>query len=127
MARPIWHSERALREVASEIYSLRQAGFPELPGPVASLTRIRGEIYAQLGFRIPSPISLILKLFGLSPGEIKLWYHAESGWMTGARARPGARQVYRSVSREVAYQILRGELTHELEETLMAPETYFGE
>jgi len=82
---------------------------------------------AQVGFKAPRPLTLIAKLIGLSPGVIKVWHDAESGWMSEARARPGAPPVYRAVSDEVAMAILKGELTHELEEKLLTPDEYIGE
>ena len=81
----------------------------------------------QVGFKLPRPVSLLLRLVGLSPGVLKVWHDAESGWMSEARARPGAPPVYKAVSDEVAMAILKHEITHELEEGLLTPDPYLGE
>ncbi|MBA7559930.1 hypothetical protein ES708_01548 [subsurface metagenome] len=82
---------------------------------------------SKLGLRVPRISVLVKLLFALSPGEIKLWADAELGWMTEARARPGAPPVYKYVSDEVAEKIVKGEITHELEEQLLEPDPYVGE
>ena len=99
---------------------------PSDPG-FQRLLGARGAAMGKLGLRIPSTTTLILKLIGLSPGEIKLWANAEIGWMTEARARPGAPPVYKYVSDEIAEKIVKRELTHELHDSLFAPDPYMGE
>jgi hypothetical protein len=81
----------------------------------------------RIGFTIPKPITLIRKLFGLSPGTITLFHDADSGFFTDARAYEGAPPVYHHVTDEVAGIILEGRLTHELEAELMKPDEYLGE
>jgi hypothetical protein len=102
----------------------------EIPGvsdAMRELYSIRGELLKRVGFKFPRTISLILKLAGLSPGTITLWHDIESGWMTEARARPGAPPVYKYVSDEVAITILKKEVTKELEAELLTPDEYLGE
>ena len=81
----------------------------------------------KLGFRAPKAISLLAKLVGLSPGVIKLWHDAESGWMSEARERPGAPPVYHHVDDDTAIAIIKEELTHEQAAELMRPDEYVGE
>jgi hypothetical protein len=106
---------------------LRRAGL----GPGAEiynqLYSLRGRVFAQVGFKYPRTVSLLLKLIGLSPGTIKLWHDVESGWLAEARRTPSAPPVYKYVSDDIAAKILKKELTHELEEFLMTPDTYAGE
>jgi len=102
----------------------------EIPGvseAMKELYSIRGELLKRVGLKFPRTISAILKLAGLSPGTITLWHDIESGWMTEARARPGAPPVYKYVSDEVAITILKKEVTHELEAELLTPDEYLGE
>lgn len=91
------------------------------------IERVGDYININMGFKVPKPITLIMRLFGLSPGELKLFYDAETGWFTEARAKEGALPVYHHVTDEVAVTILKGELTHELEVELMKPDEYIGE
>jgi hypothetical protein len=102
----------------------------EIPGvseAMRELYSIRGELLKRVGFKFPRTISAILKLAGLSPGTITLWHDVESGWMTEARAYPGAPPVYKHASDEVAITILKKEITKELEAELLTPDEYLGE
>lgn len=89
--------------------------------------RIRGRVFGKMGRKLPREVNLILRLAGLSPGSILLWHDVECGWMTEARAGPGLPAVYRRATDDVAAALLKGELTHELELELMAPDDYIGE
>jgi len=106
---------------------MRRAGIPAEANPYSLLYREQGKLMAQVGIKLPRSIIQLIKLIGLSPGTVSLWHDVESGWMSEARARPGAPPVYKSVSDEVAMAILKGELTHELEEQLLTPDEYYGE
>jgi len=100
---------------------------PGISDAFQELYSLRGELMAKIGFKFPREVRLILRIVGLSPGTINLWFDIESGWMSEARARPRALPVYKSISVEVAMTLLRGELTKELEAELMAPDPYIGE
>jgi len=106
---------------------MRKFGIPEISDAYQQLFRLRGKLMAQIGFKLPRPLSLLAKLVGLSPGILKVWHDAEAGWMAEARAKPGAPPVYKAVSDEVAVAIIKGEVTKELEESLMTPDEYLGE
>jgi hypothetical protein len=112
--------ERALR-------TMRTFGISELSGPYQELFKLRGKLMAQLGIKFPRVTTPLLKLLALSPGTLTLWHDVESGWMTEARAAPGAPPVYKKASDEVAMAILKGEVTHELEQQLLTPDEYLGE
>ena len=116
-----------IRELERALGTMRRFGISELSAPYQQLYSLQGKLLAQVGFKFPRGISLLVRLAGLSPGEIKLWHDVESGWMSEAREKPGAPPVYRAVSDEVAMAILKGELTHDLETTLMTPDPYIGE
>lgn len=112
--------ERGLRD-------LRRLGIGEGTDAFRGLTRLRGELLARVGFKFPRIPLPVLRLPGLSPGEISVKFDPEFGWFSMARERPGAAPVYKRIDAETAALILKGELTKELEERLMATETYVGE
>ena len=88
---------------------------------------LRGKIMGSLGLLAPKPTALVKTLVGLSPGQINLHYDPECGWLSEARAKPGASPVYHYVDDDTAVAIIKGELTPELEQQLMAPDDYIGE
>ena len=107
--------------------SMRVSGISPMSGPYQELYSLRGKLMAQIGFKFPREITMLLKLIGLSPGTITLWHDVESGFMSEARATPGAPPVYKHVSDEVAMAILKREVTKELEAELLTPDEYLGE
>ncbi len=106
---------------------MRKYNILETSDAYQRLFSIRGKLLAQVGFKFPRTVVQLAKLAGLSPGTITLWHDIESGWMSEARGKPGAPPVYRAVNDDVAMTILKGELTKELETTLMTPDEYIGE
>lgn len=116
-----------LHEIERALSTMRKFGIPEVSDAYQTLYKLQGKLMAQVGFKIPRPLSLLTTLAGLSPGVIKVWHDAESGWMSEARERPGAPPVYKAISDEVAVAILKRELTPELERELMTPDEYYGE
>lgn len=117
-----------VHETDRAISSLRlHLDIPGVSEATRELYSIRGQLLARVGIKYPRTITKILKLIGLSPGTVTLWHDVESGWMTEARARPGAPPVYKAASDEVALVILKREVTHELEAQLLTPDPYLGE
>lgn len=116
-----------LNEIGRALRVLRGAGFLEDSSVYKTLYSLRGKIVSQIGIKFPRVPSLLSLLAGLSPGEIRVWHDAESGFFTEARVSEGALPVYHHVSDAVAVQVLKGELTHELEAELMKPDEYLGE
>lgn len=112
--------DRALR-------SLQRAGLGPGSDVYNYLYKVRGRVFGQIGYKYPREVSLILKLIGLSPGEIRLFHDIESGWLVEARAEPGAAPVRKYVSDDIATTLLKGGLTHELEDYLLTPDNYIGE
>ncbi len=106
---------------------MRISGIPGVSEAYRKVYGIRAKLLAQVGIKFPRSITQLVKLVGFSPGVISLWHDVESGWMSQARARPGAPSVYKSVSDEVAMAILKGEVTKELELELLTPDEYLGE
>jgi len=113
-----------VHEVDRAMSVLRLRGIPITNPAITELSALRGKLLAQIGIKYPRVTSLLAKLIALSPGSIKLWHDVESGWMTEARRKPGAPPVYRSVDDDVAAMLLRGEMTHELEDRLMTPDEF---
>ena len=116
-----------LHKIDEQLGMMRHWGVLESDPGFLRLLNVRGAAMGKLGLRLPRITTLVTTLLGLSPGELKLWADAELGWMVEAREKPGAPPVYRSVTDEIARALLKGELTHELEESLMAPVDYYGE
>ena len=116
-----------VREIEHALGTMRKFGISELSAPYQQLYAVRGKLMAQVGVKFPRTISMIAKLIGLSPGIIKLWLDIESGWMSEARAKPGAGPVYHYVTDEMAFAIINREVTPELKKYLMTPDTYLGE
>lgn len=130
MSTPKEHSKfqfAELRKLEDQVGMMRSWGVSELDPGFKSLLNARGAAMSKLGIKLPRTSALIKLLLGLSPGTIKVWSDAELGWMIEAIAGPGSPPVYKSISNEVAKTLITGKLTHELEESLMAPDTYFGE
>jgi len=116
-----------LNRFSEQLDMMRRWGVSESDPGFQRLLEARGAAMGKLGLLQPRTTALALFIPGLSPGEVKLWADAEIGWMTEARVKPGAPPVYKYVSDEVAEKIVKGELTHELEEELMTPDPYLGE
>lgn len=110
-----------VKEIDRAMATLKRFGLDQTPA-FGQLFSIKGKLMAQVGFKFPRGITLLLKLVGFSPGEFRLWHDAEAGWMSEARARPGAPPVYKAASDEVAMAILKRELTPELEAQLLTPD-----
>lgn len=99
---------------------------PGVPG-YDEIAKLRGKLLSQMGFRVPRSTLSIIQLVGLSPGEIRVWFDVELGWISEARERAGALPVLKIISDDVAAALIKGELTHELEKELLTPDTYVGE
>jgi len=127
MAGLLYHSYRQINEIQRTLRVLTRAGFGPLTEPYQAVYKLQGELMGRLGLRSAKPMSLLKLLAGLSPGSVKLFHDAESGWFTEARERDGAAPVYHHVSDDTAMGLLKGELTHELEAELMKTDEYQGE
>ncbi len=117
----------AAQNISNALETLRRAGVLPTSPNFLNLQKVMGDYNLNIGFKIPRPVTLILKLFGLSPGTVTLWHDADSGFFTEARTGAGAPPVYHHVSDEIAETILKGQLTHEIEDKLMTTDEYFGE
>jgi hypothetical protein len=127
MAGLLYHSFRQINEIQRTLRTLTRAGFGPMTEPYQAVYKLQGDLLGKLGLRSVKPMSLLKLLVGLSPGSVKVWHDAESGWFTEAREKPGAPPVYHHVSDDTAMGLLKGELTHELEAELMKPDEYLGE
>jgi len=123
----IAHTYGALSKLESSMRSLERAGLGPATEPYQILSRARRAIWESVGIRQPKLTQLLLQIIGLSPGTIRVFHDAETGWFTEAREKPGDPPIYHQVSDVVAAQILKGKLTHELEAELMTPDEYLGE
>lgn len=116
-----------INEIDRALATLRKYNISDISDAYKKLFDIRGKLMAQVGIKFPRVSIPMIKLLALSPGTITLWEDIESGWMSEARAKPGAPPVYKKVSDEVAMAILKQEVTHELEQELLTPDEYLGE
>ena len=116
-----------IKELDRALSTMRRFGIPEVSEAYQELYSMRGKLMAQVGIKFPRTVVQLIKLVGLSPGAITLWHDVESGWMSEARARPGAPPVYKAASDEVAMAILKREVTKELKKDLLTPDPYLGE
>jgi len=121
---PCLIKQRQIDELDRALGSLRFSGLGPGTTPFDTLFKLRGELYAKIGFKFPRTLTQLIKLFGMSPGTLTLWHDIEVGWMSEARARPGAPPVYKSVSDQVAIAILKREVTPELEAELLTPDDH---
>ena len=106
---------------------LRGAGFGAGSDVYDQIYAVRGRIMSQVGFKFPRSALRLLALVGLSPGKLNLFLDIEAGFFTVARTDKNAQPVTRYVSDDVAMDLLRGRMTHDLFLELAAPETYYGE
>ena len=130
MSTPAQHTNFQFAEVnklSKQLGQMRSWGVSALDPGYLRLNSALSEAIGKVGFRLPRTTTLIRLLAGLSPGEVRLWADAEIGWIAESRVEPGAPPVYKQVTDQEAEKIATGKLTHELEERLMAPETYYGE
>lgn len=117
-----WHQIRLADETMANLKTLGISPDDPIFG---QLTKIRGELFGKLGFRVPRNLFPILSLVGLSPGSLRLWYDVESGWLVEARERGGAPPVYRYVGDEVAAKISKDEITHAEFMAMLEPEEVY--
>ncbi len=110
-----------LREVERALKTMRTFGIPEVADAYKALYGIRGELLRSVGIGKPRIVTQLIRLIGFSPGTFAVWHDLEAGWMSEARAMPGAPPVYHLVSDQDAMAILQERLTTELEARLLAP------
>jgi hypothetical protein len=116
-----------LNELERALGTMRRFGILETSYAYKQLYQLRGKLLSQVGVKFPRTIFQLVKLVGFSPGEIRLWHDVESGWLAEARATPVAPPVYHYVKDDMAMAILNKQVTPELEEYLLTPDTYVGE
>jgi len=119
--------QQQLNELDRALQALERAGLGPGTGPYDTLAATRTGVSEQIGYKFPRQVPFITGFRGLSPGEIRLFHDIEAGWLVEGRAEPGAPVARRYVPADIAITLLKGELTHELEEYLMTPDPYIGE
>lgn len=127
MAGLLKHTYQAIRRLEKDMYRLRLAGLGPSAEAYNKLFRARAGIWRSVGLKRPKVMQLIFRLVGLSPGSVEVWHDAEAGWFSKARVSPEAPPAVKAISTETAITILKGQLTHELEQDLMTPDEYYGE
>ena len=118
---------KARKNIENAVKTLLDAGMMPNTPSLMKLNMSLAKYGLNIGFSIPKPTNILLQLIGLSPGTINLWHDADNGFFTEAKVEPGAPPVYRMVTPEIAAILVRGELDHDLEDILMAPDEYLGE
>ena len=110
-------------EVERALNSLRAAGIGEATAPFRILERERAKLLRNIGVKLPRATNLLFRLVGLSPGVIALFHDNEEGFMVEARRSVQAEPVYHIVPSDVAMKVLKHDISPELQEFLMTPET----
>lgn len=119
--------QRQINQMDRALGTMTRAGIPSLADPFRKVFELRGQVFRQVGLKLPRTIIQLIRLVALSPGSITLWLDVEAGWMSEGREKPGAPPVYRWPTDEQAMMLLKGELTKELELELLKPDEYLGE
>lgn len=118
-----------LSEIEKGLATLLRSGLG--PGNYAyeTLYKVRGAVIGKLRLKVPTPRlpSLLKVLLMLSPGELKVFFDNEVGWIVEGTPTPGAPPVVRRISHEDAVLLMGPEPPSELVHKLLEPETYFGE
>ena len=97
-----------------------------LPG-FGELYALRGSIMSQVMGPFPRVATLFRFIPFLSPGQVRIWFDTEVGWIVEGRASPGAPPVLRSIDQETAMQLLDPEAPEELLHPYELPDPYIGE
>lgn len=118
---------QSLALIDKTLRTLRIAGVG--PGNLVfdQLYRARGALMGNIGVKVPRSVTSLLRILGLSPGSVRLFFDGDFGWFTDTREAPGLQPVYRRVTDDIALKIIRGELTHQDFEVLKVPDAYVGE
>lgn len=118
-----------LKEVEKGLDALLRAGLGPATIPYETLYKMRGSILRKLGLKVPTPrLPSVLKLLALlSPGELKVFFDNEVGWVVEGRPTPESPPVIRRISHEEAVLLMGPEPPSDLVHKLLEPETYFGE
>lgn len=117
----------ALARVDRALGKMKIAGIG-FENPIYSqIYRARGALLGRIGVRVPRSVSSLIRILGLSPGLLDLFFDVDYGWITAARESAGADPVYHVVPDETAHKIIKGELTHDDFQALKTPAVYLGE
>lgn len=116
-----------INTIDKTLRSLRRLGIDETNPIIGQLTRARGAAFGSIGSKVPRSVLDVIRIAGLSPGSIRVFFDVETGWLSEARPGPGAPPVYHSIDSETAVRIIKRDIDHQLEDYLMTPDTYMGE
>ena len=116
-----------LTNVNGALRALGVAGLSPLSAPYRELYKLRGELMGKLLGLFPRMSSLLKIIVGLSPGELRVWFDNETGWMAEARETPGAPPVYRQITEEQAIILLKPNPPADMVHGLFKPDDYLGE
>lgn len=118
-----------LEEINKGLDVLMKAGMGKGNPAYEALWKMRGATLGKLTRLIPTPRlpSIIKLLTMLSPGQLKVFFDNEVGWLAEGTPAPGEMPVVRRISHEQAVLLLQEKPPSELVHKLLKPETYFGE
>jgi hypothetical protein len=112
--------DRALSALSPYSYLRELPGYKELFAARARLVR-------QLTGPFPRATTLLKFIPFLSPGQIRVWYDSETGWIVEGRKSPGAPPTLRSVDQATALAVMDPEAPEELLHKFEEPDPYIGE
>ena len=116
-----------VRTAESALRDLERLGLG--PGTEAydSVLGKRGELLAQIGRKFPRIDYSLGMWMEFSPERMRVWFDPEYGFNVEVRDTPKGIPRYRLVAAEDAAAIIKGEISPELKERLLAPDNYLGE
>jgi len=117
----------ALSRLDRALRTLTNAGIGGENPVFSQIYRARGALMGNVGVRVPRSVSSLIKILGLSPGSVQLFFDADLGWVSDARETSGAAPVYHAIGDDMALKIIQGKITHEEFELLKVPDPYQGE
>lgn len=117
----------ALRKLDTALTRLRRLGLDELDPIYGSIYRARGALLGNVGVRVPRSVLSLIRILGLSPGSVTLFYDLDMGFYTAARETESSPPVYKLAGEDTLKKIIDGSLTHEDFEALKTTDDYLGE
>ncbi len=111
-----------VHEIEKALATMERFGIDPGSEGVVALQGERAKLMAQVGFKFPRTVTPMSEFMVFLSPAIRVWHDSEQGWMSEARAKPGAAPVYKAASDEVAMAILKRDITPELEAILLTPD-----
>jgi hypothetical protein len=118
-----------LSEINQALSHILKAGLGPLSEPYQALYKLRGEVMGRLGLKAISPRNVlkIASLIGFSPGEVRVFFDSEVGWIAEGRKEPEGQPVLRHITPDQAINLMSSSPDPNLVHQLMELDPYVGE